>query len=63
MVIGKGGAFIKQVKDDSGAFIQISQKSKDVTLPERVITIIGDKGNYINSILGQENLLQSVVHV
>ena len=41
MIIGKGGSFIKTVKDESGAFIQISQKSKDATLPERVVTIIG----------------------
>lgn len=42
MIIGKGGSFIKQLKDESGAFIQISQKSKETTLPERVVTIIGD---------------------
>ena len=41
MIIGKGGSFIKQLKDESGAFIQISQKSKDATLSERVVTIIG----------------------
>jgi len=43
MIIGKGGSFIKQLKDESGAFIQISQKSKDATLSERVVTIIGEK--------------------
>ena len=42
MIIGKGGTFIKQLKDESGAFIQISQKSKETTLPERVVTIIGE---------------------
>jgi len=45
MIIGKGGSFIKQLKDESGAFIQISQKSKETTLPERVVTIIGDPKN------------------
>jgi len=45
MIIGKGGSFIKQLKDKSGAFIQISQKSKETTLPERVVTIIGDPNN------------------
>jgi len=45
MIIGKGGSFIKQLKDESGAFIQISQKSKETTLPERVVTIIGDPNN------------------
>ena len=45
MIIGKGGTFIKQLKDESGAFIQISQKSKETTLPERVVTIIGENLN------------------
>ena len=44
MIIGKGGQFIKQLKDESGAFIQISQKSKDTALQvlffENVITSI-----------------------
>ena len=35
MIIGKGGQFIKQLKDESGAFIQISQKSKDTALQVR----------------------------
>ena len=43
--LGKGGSFIKQLKDESGAFIQISQKSKETTLPERVVTIIGEPNN------------------
>ena len=42
MIIGKGGAFIKQLKDESGAFIQLSQKSKDTALQERVVTVIGE---------------------
>lgn len=45
MVIGKGGIFIRQIKDDSGAYVQISQKSKDLNLAERCITIAG-KLNY-----------------
>lgn len=42
MIIGKGGSFIKQIKEDSGAYIQISQKAKDQALQERCITVIGD---------------------
>lgn len=42
MIIGKGGAYIKQIKEESGAFIQISQKAKDQQLTERCITIIGE---------------------
>ncbi|XP_045481518.1 RNA-binding protein Pasilla isoform X2 [Harmonia axyridis] len=43
MIIGKGGNFIKQIKETSGSYVQISQKSKDVSLQERCITVIGDK--------------------
>lgn len=42
MIIGKGGIYIRQIKDDSGAYVQISQKSKDMNLPERCITVAGD---------------------
>lgn len=45
MIIGKGGSFIKHLKEQSGAFIQLSQKSKETPLPERVITVIGDDEN------------------
>ncbi|KAL5283932.1 NOVA1 family protein [Megaselia abdita] len=45
MIIGKAGAYIKQVKEESGSYVQISQKPKDITLQERCITIIGDKEN------------------
>ena len=41
MIIGKGGSYIKHLKETSGSFIQLSQKAKDNTLPERVVTIIG----------------------
>ncbi|VDN13032.1 unnamed protein product [Dibothriocephalus latus] len=39
MIIGKGGSFIKEVKDQTGAFIQVSQKSKEMSLAERCITV------------------------
>lgn len=45
MIIGKAGAYIKQIKEESGSYVQISQKPKDITLQERCITIIGDKEN------------------
>jgi RNA-binding protein Nova len=45
MIIGKAGAFIKQIKEESGSYVQISQKPKDLTLQERCITVIGDKEN------------------
>ena len=45
MIIGKGGTFIKQIKEESGAYVQISQKSRDHTLAERCITVIGEIDN------------------
>lgn len=42
MIIGKSGNYIKQIKEESGAYIQISQKSKEINLPERCVTIAGD---------------------
>ncbi|XP_067010983.1 RNA-binding protein Pasilla [Anabrus simplex] len=42
MIIGKGGNYIKQIKEESGAYVQISQKAKDQILQERCITVIGD---------------------
>lgn len=45
MIIGKGGSFIKQIKEESGAYVQISQKSKEHALAERCITVIGELDN------------------
>jgi len=39
MIIGKGGTYIKQIKEESGAYVQISQKDKDKSLVERCITV------------------------
>jgi RNA-binding protein Nova len=41
MIIGKGGNYIKQIKEDSGSYVQLSQKAKDQILQERCITVIG----------------------
>lgn len=45
MIMGKGGSYIKQIKEKSGAYVQISQKSKDHALVERCITVIGEMEN------------------
>ncbi|PAA80669.1 hypothetical protein BOX15_Mlig024663g1 [Macrostomum lignano] len=42
MIIGKKGAFIKEIMDASGAFVQVSQKPKDQALSERCVTVAGD---------------------
>ena len=39
-MIGKAGAYIKLIKDESGAFVQISSKQTD--LPERIVIIEGE---------------------
>lgn len=41
MIIGKAGDFIKKIKEKSGSFVQISQKAKEVNLPERCVIIAG----------------------
>uniref|UniRef100_A0A023F1K7 Putative rna-binding protein nova1/pasilla n=1 Tax=Triatoma infestans TaxID=30076 RepID=A0A023F1K7_TRIIF len=45
MIIGKGGSYIKQLKEESGAYVQISQKAKDQSLQERCITVMGEIEN------------------
>lgn len=42
MIIGKGGNFIKQIKSESGASVQISQNQKGTYIPERCVTVAGD---------------------
>nr|XP_046909787.1 RNA-binding protein Pasilla-like isoform X2 [Dermatophagoides farinae] len=42
MIIGKAGTYIKHIKEESGAYVQISQKSLDHALAERCITVIGE---------------------
>ena len=41
MIIGKGGCNIKDIKENTGAYIQVSQKAREMNLPERCITIAG----------------------
>ena len=42
LIIGKGGSMIKSIMEQSGARVQISQKSEGITLTERVITVTGE---------------------
>lgn len=41
-IIGKGGQYVEQIKGETGAYVQISQKSRETKLPERCVTIAGD---------------------
>lgn len=43
MIIGKGGCYVKQIKDETGAYVQISQKAQETMLAERVVTVAGTK--------------------
>lgn len=45
IIIGKAGQCIKQIKEESGAFVQISQKCTDLSSAERCVTIMGGKEN------------------
>ncbi|XP_052275285.1 RNA-binding protein Pasilla-like isoform X15 [Dreissena polymorpha] len=58
MIIGKGGNYIKQIKEESGAYVQISQKSKETNLPERCITVAGDLENNKKAV---DLILQKIV--
>jgi RNA-binding protein Nova len=42
LIIGKAGAMIKHIMEQSSSRVQISQKSDGITLTERVITITGE---------------------
>lgn len=43
MIIGKAGEYIKSIKDQTGAFVQISAKDQvDHRLLERVVTVVGN---------------------
>ncbi|CAH8473012.1 unnamed protein product [Schistosoma turkestanicum] len=42
MIIGKGGSYIKELKDITGVVIQVSQKSKELNLAERCVTVAGE---------------------
>ncbi len=55
MIIGKGGSFIKEIKNKTGAFIQVSQKSKEMNLAERCITVGGAFLSLFFSFLNNQN--------
>ncbi|KAL3320673.1 RNA-binding protein Nova-1 [Cichlidogyrus casuarinus] len=41
LIIGKRGAFVNVIKQETGAWVQVSQKSEHIDLAERCITIAG----------------------
>ena len=43
VIIGKGGATIKEIQADTGATMSISQKDQSFGVPERILTIIGSQ--------------------
>ncbi|XP_046333338.2 RNA-binding protein Pasilla-like isoform X5 [Haliotis rufescens] len=62
MIIGKAGNFIKQIKEESGAYVQISQKSKETNLPERCVTVAGEStGDLESNRKAMDMILQKIV--
>jgi len=47
VIIGKGGAYIKELKESSGAHVNVSHKGEN---PERIVTVSGEK--YFRSKIG-----------
>ncbi|KAM3177828.1 hypothetical protein ACTXT7_003771 [Hymenolepis weldensis] len=39
MIIGKNGSYIQEIKERSEAYVQISQKSREFSLPERCVIV------------------------
>uniref|UniRef100_A0A8C9T1N4 Adenylate kinase 7a n=1 Tax=Scleropages formosus TaxID=113540 RepID=A0A8C9T1N4_SCLFO len=42
LIIGKGGATVKAIMEQSGAWVQLSQKPDGINLQERVVTVSGE---------------------
>uniref|UniRef100_A0A8C3FIL2 NOVA alternative splicing regulator 2 n=1 Tax=Chrysemys picta bellii TaxID=8478 RepID=A0A8C3FIL2_CHRPI len=42
LIIGKGGATVKAIMEQSGAWVQLSQKPEGINLQERVVTVSGE---------------------
>ncbi|XP_041035289.1 RNA-binding protein Nova-1-like [Cetorhinus maximus] len=42
LIIGKGGATVKAMMEQSGAWVQLSQKPEGINLQERVVTVSGE---------------------
>lgn len=42
LIIGKGGATVKAIMEQSGAWVQLSQKPEGLNLQERVVTVSGE---------------------
>ncbi|VUZ44744.1 unnamed protein product, partial [Hymenolepis diminuta] len=42
MIIGKNGSYIQEIKERSEAYVQISQKSREFSLPERCVIVAGE---------------------
>lgn len=57
LVIGKGGATIKAIMEETGAKVQLSQKPDGLNLQERVITLKGDK----MQLMSASNLITSKI--
>lgn len=57
-IIGKGGQYIEHIKEESGAYVQISQKSRETKLPERCVTVAGD---FLSNRKAMDMILQKIL--
>ncbi|XP_075042246.1 RNA-binding protein Nova-2-like isoform X2 [Mixophyes fleayi] len=55
LIIGKGGATVRSIMEESGAWVQLSQKPAGPNLQERVVTVSGEAGQV-------ERAVQSIIH-
>ncbi|KAM9321948.1 RNA-binding protein Nova-2-like [Gastrophryne carolinensis] len=55
LIIGKGGATVRAIMEESGAWVQLSQKPAGPNLQERVVTVSGDVGQV-------ESAIRSIIH-
>ncbi|KAM8954326.1 RNA-binding protein Nova-2 isoform 2-T2 [Pelodytes ibericus] len=55
LIIGKGGATVRSIMEESGAWVQLSQKPAGPNLHERVVTVSGEAAQV-------QQALRSIIH-
>ncbi|XP_067170555.1 RNA-binding protein Nova-2 isoform X2 [Apteryx mantelli] len=50
LIIGKGGATVKAIMEQSGAWVQLSQKPEGLNLQERVVTVSGEPAQVLKAV-------------
>ncbi|XP_075704542.1 RNA-binding protein Nova-2-like isoform X2 [Rhinoderma darwinii] len=55
LIIGKGGSTVRSIMEESGAWVQLSQKPAGPNLQERVVTVSGEPNQV-------QQAIQSIIH-